>query len=99
MIKKRNKNKLIYKILGVAFAAAFSVMIVQGIMQQPNITSNQERIAELEGQIEYEKKRIEEVEDLKTKVNTDEYIEKVAREKLGMIKRDEIVFIDISGEE
>ena len=27
----------------------------------------------------------------------DEYIEKVAREKLGMIKRDEIVFVDISG--
>ena len=32
------------------------------------------------------------------KAGTDEYIEKIAREKLGMIKSDEIVFIDISGQ-
>ena len=67
-------------------------------MHQPQITENAAKIDQLQEQIEYEKKRIEEVEDLKTKVDTDEYIEKVAREKLGMIKRDEIVFIDVSGE-
>ena len=98
MIKKQNKNQSIYRFLGVLFALSFSVMVIKGIMHQPQITENAAKIDQLQEQIEYEKKRIEEVEDLKTKVDTDEYIEKVAREKLGMIKRDEIVFIDVSGE-
>lgn len=98
MIKKQNKNKSIYRILGVVFVVFFSVMIIKGIMQQPEITKNEDKIAKLQEQIEYEKKRAEEVENMKSQVDTDEYIEKVAREKLGMIKRDEIVFMDVSGE-
>ncbi len=98
MIRKKNKSNSIYRLLGVVIAITFSVMLIKGIMQQPRITENEAIIAELQEKIEYEKVRIAEVEDLKTKVDTDEYIEKVAREKLGMIKRDEIVFIDISGE-
>lgn len=97
MITKKNKNKSIYRLLGTIFAFAFSFMFVKGVAKQPQITKNEAAIAELKEKIEYEKKRTEEVEELKTKVDTDEYIEKVAREKLGMIKRDEIVFIDISG--
>ncbi len=97
MIKKRNKNKSIYRVLGIIFIAAFSFMFIKGVLNQPQITKNKAQIAELEEKIDYEKKRIEEVEELKTKVDSDEYIEKVAREKLGMIKRDEIVFIDIAG--
>lgn len=97
MIKKQNKNKSVYRLLGIVFVMAFSFMFVKGALNQPQIIKNEAMIAELKEKIEYEKKRTEEVEELKTKVDTDEYIEKVAREKLGMIKRDEIVFIDISG--
>lgn len=97
MIKKQNKNKSIYRLLGIIFVVAFSFMFIKGVLNQPQITKNEATIAELKEKIEYEKKRTEEVEELKTKVDTDEYIEKVAREKLGMIKRDEIVFVDISG--
>lgn len=98
MIKKQNKNKSIYRVLGILFAAVFCFMLIKGVMRQPQITDNTAKIAALEEKIEYEKKRIQEVEELKSKVDTDEYIEKTAREKLGMIKRDEIVFIDIAGE-
>ncbi len=97
MIKKQNKNKSIYRLLGIIFVVAFSFMFIKGVLNQPQITKNEAAIADLKEKIEYEKKRTEEVEELKTKVDTDEYIEKVAREKLGMIKRDEIVFVDISG--
>ena len=76
----------------------FSVMIIKGVIQQPQIAENEKQIKMLQEKIEYEKNRIEEVEALKDKVDTDEYIEKVAREKLGMIRRDEIVFIDVSGQ-
>ena len=40
-----------------------------------------------------------EIEELKGKVNTDEYIEKMASEKLGLIKSNAKVFVDVSGEQ
>ena len=119
--------KSIYHLLGAVFMVAFSFMFIKGVAQQPQITKNEDRIAELEEQIEYEKKRTEEIENIKERViggvekqkelaeeekdsdgdkdtgesleidtEADEYIEKVAREKLGLVKRDEIIFVDIS---
>lgn len=67
-------------------------------MLQPQITNNYDKISELKSQIEYEKQRAEEVDALKENVDSDEYIEKIAREKLGMIRKDEIVFVDVTGE-
>ena len=37
---------------------------------------------------------LEWIEEEKAQVGTDEYIEKVARDKLGMCKEDEKIFID-----
>lgn len=68
-------------------------------MLQPQINENYDMISELEAQIEYEEQRADEVDALKEIVDSDEYIEKIAREKLGMIRKDEIVFVDITGEE
>jgi len=98
MLKKQNKTKSIYRVLGILFMTLVSFMFIKGVMQQPQITENSAQIADLQQKIDYEKQRIADVESLKSKVGTDEYIEKTAREKLGMIKRDEIVFIDVSGE-
>lgn len=74
-------------------------MLVKGAMLQPQIIENQDKIAELEAQKTYEQKRGEEIDNLKANADTDEYIEKIAREKLGMIRKDEIMFIDINGDE
>ncbi len=74
-------------------------MLIKGIMLQPQITDNYDKISELEAKIEYEQQRADEVDALKENVDSDEYIEKIAREKLGMIRKDEIVFIDVTGEE
>lgn len=92
-VKPRQKKKRT-KLLPVLFIGLLSVMFVRGVMQQPQITKNKEQAAQLQRQIEYEEKRIEEVDSLKEKVNTDEYIEKVAQEKLGLVKREAKIFID-----
>lgn len=76
--------------------AAF--MMIKGAMLQPQIIKNQDTIAQMESQKQYEQKRGEEIDNIKQNVNTDEYIEKIAREKLGMIRKDEILFIDVNGE-
>ena len=75
-----------------------SVMVIKGFMLQPAISVHSARAEQIREEIEYEKQRIAEIDAMMEKVGTDEYIEKVAREKLGMIKSDEIVFIDISGQ-
>ncbi len=74
-------------------------MLFKGIMQQPQINKNRERIARLEDQIEYEQERQAEIEDLKDKVNSDEYIEKMASEKLGLVKSTAKIFVDVSQDE
>ncbi len=47
---------------------------------------------ELKEQIETEKTRSEEIDELEDYVGTDEYIESVAKEKLGLVHEGEIVF-------
>ncbi len=97
-VKKSTKKRKI-KITAALLFAAVLFMLVKGVMLQPQITDNYDKISELKSQIEYEKQRAEEVDALKENVDSDEYIEKIAREKLGMIRKDEIVFVDVTGEE
>lgn len=86
--------------LSAAIVAMVTVgLLVKGAMMQPKILENQDKIAELEARKEYEQRRGEEIDNMKNNVDSDEYIEKVAREKLGMIRKDEIVFIDITGQD
>ena len=46
----------------------------------------------LEKSIESEKERTKEIEAEKEHMKTDEYVEEAAREKLGLVKDNEIVF-------
>lgn len=48
--------------------------------------------AELEAQLEAEKARAEEIQELEEYVGTDEYVEDVAKEKLGLVYPNEILF-------
>ena len=47
---------------------------------------------ELEEQLKEEEERAAEIDDLESYVNTDEYVEEVAREKLGLVHENEIIF-------
>lgn len=48
--------------------------------------------AELKQQIEEQKERSEEIDDLEKYVGTDEYVEEVARDKLGLVYKNETIF-------
>lgn len=47
---------------------------------------------ELAEQIEEEKARAKEIDELEKYVSTDEYVEEVAKEKLGLVHENEIIF-------
>ena len=77
-------------------------MTLERIVMAPTAISSpyfSREVAKLTNQIEYEQERQKEIEELKGKVNTDEYIEKMASEKLGLIKSNAKVFVDVSGEQ
>ena len=51
-----------------------------------------EQEQELEEEIQAEKDRAEEIEDLEEDVGTDEYVEQTAKDKLGLVHENEIFF-------
>lgn len=68
-----------------------------GLLVQSQKLSSQNRQyelrkSELEQQISDEELRAGEIENLHDYVDSKEYIEKVAREKLGLVYKDEILF-------
>lgn len=92
---KKNK-KMVIPTVAVSLVTVF--FLAKGVMQQPKITQNKEKIEKLNVQITQQQDKLNELDELSTKVDTDEYIEKVAREKLGLVKENEIIFIDVAGE-
>lgn len=52
-------------------------------------------IDEWTDRMDEELQRTEEIEEFKLYTETDEYVEQIAREKLGMVYPDEIIFIAI----
>ena len=74
-------------------------MIFKGLMQLPQINHYKSETAKYEKKIEEERNRQAEIDNLKTKVNTDEYIERIASEKLGLVKSNAKIFLDVSDED
>lgn len=95
---KKNKKRLdITKLLFAVTAIAAVTMIGKGIAVSPIIDANAKSADKLREEIAKEESRAEELDALIALEGTDEFTERIAREKLGMIKANEIVFIDISG--
>lgn len=76
----------------------FVVSLLLGtFLFQTNSLKNQLAVYEsqetaLNENIEEEQERTEEIDELKEYMKTDEYAEEVARERLGLVKDNEIVF-------
>lgn len=78
------------------FLFVIAMMLFRGFMQIPGINQRKKEIEELYQEKLYEEARADETEKLKDAVDSDEYIEKIAREKLGLVREDEKIFIDVS---
>jgi Septum formation initiator len=66
------------------------------IGQEQIIRDKSNQIASVNQKIEDEKSKTEELKKQKDQVNSPEYIEKIARDQLGMVKPDEKVFVDVN---
>lgn len=59
---------------------------------QQQISDCKTEMKEVQSQIDEENERTKEIDETKERMDTDDYVAEVAREKLGLVKDNEIVF-------
>ena len=91
--KKRNsQNKIAMLSITFVVAVLFIAMMTKSLKLQQQISDYRTEIKAVESQMEEEKERTKEIDEIKERMDTDEYVAEVAREKLGLVKGNEIVF-------
>ena len=90
MKNKKNSN-LLKKLLILIFAIYFIYTL---IAQQKTLNSYAREKERYNEQIEVAEDEQEELQEMKENINSDEYIEQIAREKLDMYYPNERVYID-----
>ena len=88
-----NIKKLFKKLIIIIFLIYFLYIIFS---QQKSLNSYAESQKYYSNQISIEQKKNEELMDTKANINSLEYIEKIAREKLDMYLPNEKVYIDVT---
>lgn len=94
--KRRNNQKIANNYLGMAAIAIVVLILLVGLTMQSNnlkarIAVYDAKAAALQQSIEDEQDRTKEIDEQKEYMQTDEYIAEVARDKLGLVKGNEIV--------
>lgn len=86
------QNKHAMRIVVAAVLILMVVLLVQSSRLNKKIESGNQQISELQDMTETEEKRTDEIKDLEDYMQSDEYKEQVAKDKLGMVKDGEIIF-------
>ncbi len=93
--KAKFRKKRIYPIGFFLAAVVLLMVLVVVFVRQADmkeiIAEQQEKRTELEAQIQGEEERKEDLDVLEKRVKTNEYVEEVAKDKLGLVHEDEIV--------
>ena len=85
--KGKGKRKIGYNYLGMMGITVIALVMLGSLMMQARTLQNR-----LDYYNESEKDRTKEIDAEKEYMKTDEYVEEAAREKLGLVKDNEIVF-------
>lgn len=87
----RGHRQSVFAIIAVLILLV-AVVSVNAMTLRAKEKSYQAQEIELAQQIEEEKARAKEIDELEKYVGTDEYVEEVAKEKLGLVHENEIIF-------
>ena len=90
--RRRSSHKKSILIISLVIVMLIGVISVNGMTLRAKEKSYRAQEAELKEQIKEEKSRTSQIDDLEDYVGTDEYVEEIARDKLGLVYKDEIIF-------
>ena len=91
-VEKQRKNIAGMVTISIVVACMIISLLLQRKEINDSIKSYSARYEMLQDSIEEEKEHVKEIEKLKEYMQTDEYVEEIAREKLGLAKDNETVF-------
>ena len=91
---KRTNTQNKAAMIGISGVVSLLViaLLYQGTSLQKKIEANEVRKTQIAEAYAAEQKRTEEIEQLQEEMQSDEYYEKIAKEKIGLVKDNEILF-------
>ena len=90
--RKRQQNRFSMFLVTLVVVMMLVLVGVRSVELRSKIDAKAAELSQLEAQIEAYEERAAEIEALGKEVQTKGYIEDVAREKLGLVYEDEILF-------
>ena len=90
--KRINQNGIAMLSITFVVGVLFIAMMTMSLNLQQQISDCKTEMKEVQSQIDEENERTKEIDETKERMDTDEYVAEGAREKLGLVKDNEIVF-------
>lgn len=90
--RKRHQNRFSMFLVSVVVLLILIAVSVRSVELQEKLDTYTARQEQLEKQIEAEEQRAEEIEEYRKYTQTKKYAEEVAKDKLGLVYEDEILF-------
>ena len=90
IMRRTNRNSLVMVSLGAAFLCG--VLVFQTISLSDKAAQYQATIDKYQKDVEQLEQEKEDIAELKEYVESDSYIEQMAREKMGLVNENEVLF-------
>lgn len=90
--RKREQNKVSMFLVTFAVLAIVSVIFLGGVNLQKKIDVYNEKIQELQAEIDKEKERTAKIEEYRKYTQTKGFVEEIAQDRLGLVYQGEIIF-------
>jgi len=90
--KNHMQNRMAMKGITTVVCLLLVILLFHGRSLQAQVEENEVKISQLQEAYEREQARTKEIEDLQEQMQSEEFIEKYAREKIGLLKENEIRF-------
>lgn len=90
--RKKRQNRFGMFLVTTVVIMIIVVVAINSVSLKEKQKTYDDTIAELNSQIEDEKARSEEIEEFRKYTQTKKYVEEVAKDKLGLVYENEIVF-------
>lgn len=90
--RKKNQNRFSMFLVSLVVLAIVIVVSVRGRNLKSQMEAYEEQGAKLDKQIEAELERAEDIEEYGKYTQTKKFVEETAKEKLGLVYPDEIIF-------
>ena len=85
-------NRVAIKGITAVVCLLLVVLLFHGHSLQQKVKENEVRLTQLQEAYEQEQERTKEIEELQEYMQSEEYMEKYAKEKIGLLKENEILF-------